>query len=548
MKVLHIFKKKFLVPTLILSGVLGLATTLTDDFEIAKNLEIYSNIYRDLNIYYVDEIDPEKLMETGLEAMLNSLDPYTTYIPAEEVEQFRSSITGHYGGMGATITSEGDYVIITELYEQAPAHKTGLRPGDKLIAANGQSLKGKNVKEISTIMRGKPGTVVKAEVQRPGVKESLFFEIKREEVNVNNLPHYEVLDGDIGYIALTTFTENAGKNVHSALMELKNKKQLKGIVLDLRGNSGGLLAEAVNVVNVFVNKGEEVVSIKGKEKDKQQIFKTLHNPVDTELPLVVLIDANSASASEIVAGAIQDLDRGVIVGAKSYGKGLVQNTRDLPFGAKLKITTARYYIPSGRCIQSLQYKDGQSKAIADSLREAFKTKNGRVVYDGGGVAPDLALQQDDFKKILNSLNQQRLIFDYAVDYRTRHDAIAAAKDFKLNEEDYKDFIGFLERRNYSYVTETERALINLEQKASDENYAEALNSQIEEMKEILKKGKSDMLEGFKKELLFELQRNICLNYHLERGALQNATKYDPAVLKSTELLNATNDYKAILKR
>lgn len=547
MKVLHKFRKKFLVPTIILSGVLGLATTLTDDFEIAKNLEIYSNIYRDLNIYYVDEIDPEILMRTGLESMLHSLDPYTTYIPAEEVEQFRSSITGHYGGMGATIAPQGQFAVISEVYENSPAYKIGLRAGDKLIAASGVSLKGKTVKEISLIMRGQAGTVIKAEIQRPGSEAPLFFDIKREDVNVNNLPFYDVLDGGIGYIALTTFTENAGKNVNSALMELKNKKQLKGLVLDLRGNTGGLLAEAVNVVNVFVNKGEDVVSIKGRDKEKQQIFKTLHAPVDTELPLVVLIDGNSASASEIVAGAIQDLDRGIIIGRKSYGKGLVQNTRDLPFGAKLKITTARYYIPSGRCIQSLQYKDGRPTTIADSLREAFKTKNGRTVYDGGGVTPDVAIQQDDFRKILNSLNRENLIFDYAVEYRIRHESIATAKDFKLGEADFKDFVGFLNRRNYNYITETEASLTALTKNAKLENYEVALSPQIEEMKKILEKDKRDMLETFKKELLFELQRRICLSYHLERGALQNATQSDPNILKALELL-ASEQYKAILKK
>jgi carboxyl-terminal processing protease len=542
----HNIMKKLLFLSILITGVLGIATTLTDDFEISKNLEIYSNIYRNLNVYYVDEVDPEKLMENGLEAMLNSMDPYTTYIPAEEVEQFQSTITGRYGGLGASIFQQDGYVTIAEVYENSPAQKAGLRAGDKMKASEGKSLKGLSVREVSTQLRGLPGSQVEIEVIRPGQKETLKLKIEREEVNVKNIPYYGIMDGGIAYIALTAFTENAGKNVQSAFMELKDKQELKGVVLDLRGNTGGLLTEAVNVVNVFVERGEEVVSIKGRNKERHKRFQTLNKPVDTEIPLTVLIDERSASASEIVAGALQDKDRAVIIGQKSYGKGLVQNTFDLAYGAKLKMTTARYYVPSGRCIQSLNYKDGKAVEIPDSLRSRFVTEHGRVVLDGGGIQPDLEMKDASFDKIMQTLNKDQHIFNFAVEYRNANPSIADPKDFKLSDKDFEDFLAYLKAKNYDYSTETESALASLKKKAIAENYEAALSEEIKQMQQILKQDKLNVLKSIKAQLLLEIQKEIVLNYYLESGALKNMLQIDPEILKAKEILSDQESYKAIL--
>lgn len=538
--------KRLLSLFVIMAGGFGLATTLTDDFEISKNLEIYSNIYRSLNVYYVDEVDPEKLMENGLEAMLNSMDPYTTYIPAEEVAQFQSTITGRYGGLGASIFQRDGYVTIAEVYENSPAQKAGLRAGDQMKAAEGKSLKDLSVREVSMQLRGLPGSLVDVEVIRPGEKNTLKLKIEREEVNVNNIPYYGILENDLAYIALTGFTENAGRNVQSAFMELKERTDLKGLVLDLRGNTGGLLTEAVNVVNVFVDRGEEVVSIKGRHKDRHRRFKTLNKAVDTEIPLVVLIDETSASASEIVAGALQDKDRAVIIGEKSFGKGLVQNTFDLAYGAKLKMTTARYYIPSGRCIQALNYKDGKAVGIPDSLRSRFVTEQGRVVYDGGGIQPDVELKDKTFKKIKRSLAKDQHVFNFAVAYRNAHPDIGDPASFKLGDKDFEDFLAYLKANNYDYSTETETALKEFEKRVNQENYKEVLGDELEKIEEILQKDKQEVLKSIKKPLLLELQKAIALNYFLESGALQNMLNIDPNVQKAKEILKEEEAYKAIL--
>jgi carboxyl-terminal processing protease len=539
-------KKKLVFGTLLFAGGLGLATTLTNDFEIVKNLEIFSNIFRDVNVNYVDEIDPEKMMESGLNSMLQYMDPYTVYIPANELDQFQSSISGHYAGMGAAVITVEGYAVITEVYENAPAFKAGLRAGDKLISADGKSLKSLSVQDVSSILRGSPGSKVKVEYQRPG-KGNNFVEITREEVFVNNTPFYDILPGDVAYIALTTFSENAGKNVNKALLEMKRQKNLKAVILDLRGNTGGLLNEAVNVTNVFVPKGVQVVSIKGKDKEKQQIYRTLNQTADAELPLVILIDEQSASASEIVAGAIQDLDRGVIIGQKSFGKGLVQTTKDLPFGAKLKITTARYYIPSGRCIQATQYKDGKPLMIADSLREKFKTQAGRIVLDGGGILPDIATGTDELKILINSLNSNRLFFEFAVDY-IQNNKVASPESFKLEESIFKEFLSFLDRKNFNQLTSTELSINNFEKKAKAEGISENINPLLEDVKNVIKKEKIEKLSKYKKEILFELQHEIAEQIHMKKGALKNSVLFDPEIQIALETLNNRDKYSRILTK
>ena len=545
MKVINKIKSKLTIACIVVVGLMGISTEL-NDFEIAKNLEIFSNIYRELNTFYVDEVDPEHLMETGVEAMLSSLDPYTTYIPADEVAQFRSTITGKYGGVGASIVQGKKHVIISLPYEGGPAQKSGLQVGDKMLEIDGESVVGNTIREVSSKMRGIPGSEVKIKVERIGKDAPLAVTLKRAEIKVSNTPYYGVVDGDIGYIVLSTFSENAGRNVANALTELKEKHDLKGVVLDLRGNTGGLLTEAVNVVNVFVKKGSMVVQIKGRDKERNQIFRTLNNPIDSDIPVSVLIDGGSASASEIVAGAIQDLDRGVIIGQRSYGKGLVQNTRDLSFGAKVKLTTARYYIPSGRCIQALKYNNGKPEQISDSLRTPYQTMGGRAVYDGGGIQPDVVLDNKTFLKIMRTLRKDLYLFDYAALYKSKHTSIAKAGDFKLTDKDFEDFLAFLKEKGYTYKTNTERLLDNLEREAKGEAYEEQVQEELADIKTILEESSQGELKKQKDRLLNILQRYIAMNYYYESGGIEAGANADVEISKATSLLKNKTAYQNIL--
>ncbi|BDS12571.1 S41 family peptidase [Aureispira anguillae] len=545
MKLMHKVKNKLTIGLIVLLGLMGISTEL-NDFEIAKNLEIFSNIYRELNTFYVDEVDPEYLMETGVNAMLNSLDPYTTYIPADEVAQFRSTITGKYGGVGASIIRGEDHVIISLPYEGGPAQRAGLQVGDKMLEIDGQNVIGASMQEVSNKMRGQANSSVTIKIARTGSSEPLAFTLKREEIKVNNTPYYGMLEGDLAYIVLNSFSENAGKNVAKALTELKESNTVKGVVLDLRGNTGGLLTEAVNVANVFLDKGSMVVQIKGRDKEGQQVFRTLNNPVDNEIPVCVLIDKRSASASEIVAGAIQDLDRGVIVGQRSYGKGLVQNTRNLSFGAKIKLTTARYYIPSGRCIQALHYKNGKPKQIVDSVRTPYETMGGRLVYDGGGINPDVVVDNLSFLKIMKSFQKNLYLFDFATAYQLKHKTIAKPSEFRLTDQDFEDFLTFLNQKGYTYQTEAEKLLVALEKSAKKETYSEALNNELEDIKEVLSSSRQGELVKQKDRILNTLQRLIVARYYFERGALETASDLDAELQQARQLLTNSATYEKIL--
>jgi carboxyl-terminal processing protease len=536
--------RKTILFVVIICGFLGLATTLTDDFEITKNLELFSNIFRDVNINYADDIDPEKMMEAGLDGMLSSLDPYSVYIPARGIDQFMSNLAGHYAGIGSGVFVDNEYNVISEIFENSPAYKVGLRPGDKLISADGKSLKSMSISDVSNLLRGRAGSKVKLEYQRigSGIKN---VEITREEVYINNVPYFGMLKNKVGYISLSTFSENAGKNVANALSELKQKNQLSALVFDLRGNTGGLLHEAVNVANVFLPKGSKVVSIRGRDKEKQQIYQTQNQAVDAEIPLIILIDGSSASASEIVAGALQDFDRAVIIGQKSFGKGLVQSTKDLPYGGKLKLTTAKYYLPSGRCIQSLVYKDGKSVTVPDSDRAIFKTENGRKVLDGAGIFPDLTTIEKEEHEILSKLSSERQFFYFAVDY-ILNNKIAGPEEFSLDASVYDKFITYLEKNNFNFVSETENSLNQLAKKAKTEGISTELNNEIDAMKSAFRKEKLSILSKYKNLILFELQKEISLQVHLKRGSIQNSLSKDPDILKSLEILSNTSNYNKIL--
>lgn len=538
----HIFK----ITAFVGLGFLGLATQLTDEFEIAKNIEIFSNIYKEIHTYYVDELEPEKVMRSGMRAMLGQLDPYTTYIAPDEVERFESGISGRYGGVGASVVVLENEALVTNVHENAPAAKAGLRVGDVLVNAGGQSLQGKNILEISQILRGEPNSKVSVEVRRNGEAKLIKLEITREEILLPNVPMAKMLDERTAYVSLTAFTENAGKNLSQALANLRSTNKIEQIILDLRDNGGGLLNESVNVANLFLPKGQLIVQLKGRDLERQQNYSTLNNSFDANARLVVLINNRSASASEIVAGAIQDLDRGVIIGERSYGKGLVQSTRNLSYGAKLKITTARYYVPSGRCIQSAAYKDGQPVAIADSLRAVFKTKAGRKVLDGGGISPDINLVNTELQQLLASLNRKQLIFDFATNYRQKQATIAAAADFKLTSKDFDDFLSFLKTKNYNYQTETDKLLEEFEKKAKEEKLWEENKAQIEKIKKTIEAEKMALLQKYRKELTQELAAEIVRRYYFERGRTAHLLANDPAIAKAMSVLNDQNEYKKLL--
>ncbi|MDH5399133.1 MAG: S41 family peptidase, partial [Cyclobacteriaceae bacterium] len=448
--------------------ILAFASPNEKYFEIAKNLDIFATLFKEVNAYYVDEIDPADLVKTGIDAMLHSLDPYTSYIPEEEIESFRTMTTGQYAGIGAMISNIKGRVFITMPYEGFAAHRAGLKVGDEIIKIDEVDIEGTSVSTVSKLLKGQIRTDVSLIIKRTGVKEPLTFHLKREKIEISNVPYFGMVNDLTGYIKLEDFTVGAGREVKDALLDLK-MKGVKNIILDLRGNPGGLLSEAVNVSNVFIPKGSEVVSTKGKIKEWNKTYKALNNPGDIEIPLIVLTDEGSASAAEIVSGVIQDYDRGLLVGRKTFGKGLVQTTRPLTYNSQLKVTTAKYYIPSGRCIQAIDYshrdKFGHAEKIPDSLQIKFKTQNGRMVYDGSGLAPDVSLDMEYMAPITSKLVFSGIIFMYANEFYATHENIPAARDFRLTDKDYSAFVEWLKDKDYSYITKVEESVRELESSA-----------------------------------------------------------------------------------
>lgn len=544
-------KIKLLVIATLLGGYAIISYSFVDSyFEVSKNLDIFATLFRELNIYYVDETNPGELMKKGIDDMLASLDPYTNYIPESEIEDYRYMTTGQYGGIGALIRQDGDYVVISEPYEGFPAQKADLRAGDKILKINDTETKGKKTEDISKFLKGQPSSAIKLLIEREGEKKPFEKTINREEIKIKSVPYFGMVGQGIGYIKLTGFTENAAGEVKEALVELKKSPELKSIVLDLRGNPGGLLKEAVDIVNLFEEKGTDIVSTRGKVKDWDKTHKAMNSPVDLTLPIAVLIDRGSASASEIVSGAIQDLDRGVVVGQRSYGKGLVQQTRPLSYNAQLKVTVAKYYTPSGRCIQALDYshrnEDGSVDKVADSLISAFKTKNGRIVYDGGGVAPDIITETPKYSSILTSIVTKNLIFNYATKYRNTHNAIVAAKDFKLTDAEYDDFVAFLNGKDYDYTTKAEKALDELKEDAKDDKALGVLKADIDALRVKVMHNKKDDLVNYKSEIKQFLEEEIVSRYFFQNGRLEASLKEDIDLKEAIALLNDETRYKAIL--
>ena len=541
-------KKKLIFISLFVS-LLTLLSFKSDYFEIAKNLEIFTDLYKELNTYYVDETDPGKLIKSAMDEMLQTLDPYTNYIPESEIEDFQFMTTGQYGGIGAMITKRDEYVYISEPYEGFPAQKSGLMAGDKILEVNNISVKGKSTGEVSKLLKGQPNTNVSILIERKYINEPFEVSFKREKVTVGSIPYFGLLDNNVGYVKLRSFTRNCSNDLKNAILKLK-EQSATSLILDLRGNPGGLLNESVKIANFFVNQGENIVSTKGKIKSWEKVYTATSKPIDTEIPLVVLIDQSSASASEIVSGSLQDLDRAVIVGKRSFGKGLVQQTRKLSYNSQLKLTVAKYYIPSGRCIQALDYsnrnEDGSVGKIADSLSTEFRTKNNRKVYDGGGIKPDLVTESETSSKILLSLFRERLFFDYATEFRLKNENILSAKDFKITDEKFLDFKDFLSNKEYEYETDTEKAYKKLKKVAEEENYFESMRNDFDLLVAKIDNAKSDDLEknkGFIKEIL---ANEIVSRYYYQKGRIQSSLNYDKDILQAILVLSDSTKYKQIL--
>ncbi|MBP6401217.1 MAG: PDZ domain-containing protein [Bacteroidia bacterium] len=550
--------KKFLRKHTLWFVILG--TTLTsvisygfidEYFELSKNLDIFSSVYREVNMYYVDPTDPGKLMKKGIDSMLETLDPYTNYIPESDIEDFRFLTTGQYGGIGALIKQKGDNVIISDPYEGYPAQKAGLLAGDLILEIDGKAVNNKKTDDISRLLKGSPKTQVHLLIQREG--ESAPFEktITREEIKVKSVPYYGMVSDDIAYIRLNSFTENSGRDVGAALKELKSKHQLKGLVFDLRNNPGGLLNEAVNVSNLFVERGQDIVSTKGRLKDLDRTYKALNEAVDPGIALAVLVNSGSASASEIVSGSLQDLDRAVIVGQRTFGKGLVQTTRPLSYNTQLKITTAKYYVPSGRCIQALDYshrnEDGSVGKVPDSLLTEFSTRAGRKVFDGGGILPDVSMDASKLSNISVSLLNKNLIFDYATRYRRAHPEIASVNDFVLTDADFNDFANFLSDKDYDYTTRSEKAMEDLKKNSEDEKYYTDIQREYEALKLKLAHNKQADVEKNKNEILQLLEEEIISRYYYQSGRIETALQHDAELKKAMEIIHDQSVYSSILK-
>ena len=519
-------------------------------FEIAKNLDIFATLFKEVNAAYVDEVNPSTLVKTGIDAMLESLDPYTNYIPENMVEDYRTLNTGQYGGIGAYTRKIGNRTVVTMVLEGYIAQRSGLKIGDEVLKIDNIELSKLEPGEEGHLMKGQVGTPVSLTVKRMGSAQPLKLDFKREKIKVSNVPYYGMLENNIGYIQLLEFTPDAGKEVKNALVALKGKGATS-LVLDLRDNPGGLLHEAVNICNIFLPKGKLVVSTKGKIQEHNQNYETLNAPVDTEMPVTVLINRGSASASEIVAGTLQDYDRALIIGEKSFGKGLVQVSRPLSYNAQLKVTTAKYYTPTGRCIQVLDYshrrEDGSVISVPDSLKSEFKTFNGRTVYDGGGIDPDVKLVPTEAHAITQKLFQDGFIYDYATLYAFNHAAISEPRNFSLTNEEYQQFVTWMKGKNYTYSSYLDLQLKELTREAEQEKYYAELKPQLDQIKSKIEENKKTELTLYKDQIKKMLEEDIIARYYLEKGSVESSFKYDHEVKKASEVLLNRVQYTKLLK-
>ena len=542
-------KKKIIIAVIALSATLFAAKPTDKYFEIARNLEIFTTLFQEVNRYYVDDVSPTNMINSGISSMLNTLDPYTNYIPEDRIEDYRTMTTGEYGGIGASVGKLGEEIMVMMVFEGFAAQKGGVHIGDKIIKINDVNVSGKEYSDISKLLKGQVGSDINIVVERFGNEKSITFNLKREKIHIKNVPYQGMVTEDIGLIQLTDFTRNASKEVKNALNNLKGKGAKK-LILDLRGNPGGLLDEAINISNIFIPRGSEIVSTKGKNKDWNKQYKTLNVATDLKIPVAVLINGFSASASEIVSGVIQDFDRGVLIGKRSFGKGLVQTTRPLSYNSRLKVTVAKYYIPSGRCIQEVDYsnrdKHGNAIKFASEDREAFKTKNGRKVYDGGGVSPEIVTDKIKFAAITISLLNKGHIFHYATEYRTNKESIDQATKFSLSNSEYQRFVDWLNGKDYEYQTKVEKMLESLVKNAKDDKNYDEIKLQIDALEKKVHHNKESDLLTFKDEIKELLEREIVARYYSKKGFFEATFNDDQDIIEAIKILNDTNKYNELL--
>ncbi|NNL92447.1 MAG: S41 family peptidase [Saprospiraceae bacterium] len=521
------------------------ATTIKHDklYEISKNIEIFVNVYKELNANYVDDLDPSQLMRVGLDAIVGSLDPYTNYISESQVSSYRFNTEGTYDGIGAVVKMMDGYVTIIEPHEDSPVLKAGLQAGDQIIAIDGQSTEGKTFEEVTAFYRGVAGTSVRMKIKREGSPD-FSVDITRSEVSIPNVPYSGFVDPNVAYISLTTFTPDAGKNIRKAYKKLQRENEdMHGLILDLRDNGGGLLREAIAISNIFVPKNEEVVSVKSKVRDRDETYRTLADPLDLNVPLVVLINKSSASASEIVSGVVQDLDRGVLMGQRSYGKGLVQNTKDVGYNSRVKITTSKYYIPSGRCIQSVEYKDGEPVDIADEKRSKFKTSKGRVVLDGGGVTPDIILPVEKKTDVMNALDEQFIIFKFANEYFQQMDTSLIEDEIVF--DNFESFKTFVEKSGFEYETPAQKLLTEVKTKLEEEE-RQALIAKVNDINNDIETSKVNGLDANKEAIINQIEIALATRIFYSKGKAFQKLKNDKDIDAAIALLGDRDRYNSIL--
>jgi carboxyl-terminal processing protease len=522
------------------------------DFQIVRYLDIFHSAFKEINYWYVDDTDPQEMIEGAIKGMLKTLDPYTSYIPSEEKKDFDFLTTGQYGGIGSLIRkSSNGYAVVSEPYKGFPADRAELKAGDMIIKIDNESVAELDIKEVSNLLRGTPKSKVLITLVKPVSFDTLEVEIVREEISISSISYAEMLNDTIAYVLLSKFTQNAGTELRSTLKKLQDNHKVKSIIIDLRNNSGGLLDEAIEIANVFIPKGELVVKTKGQISQFNQQYKTTKEVLNDTLPLVVLVNRSSASASEIVAGCMQDLDRGVIVGERTFGKGLVQSTRPLNYDAQIKITTAKYYIPSGRCIQSLDFSHknlkGKYDNIPDSLISEFQTRGGRTVYDGGGIKPDISIEAEQMADISVSLHTNYLIFDFATNFYYSHDSIPAISDFYITDEIWEDFVLFLENKDYEYSTAIEKKYNDLISSAKQENIFSHLENALEKLDEEIQKYKKNDIEIHQEQIRQLLKEEIVKRYYYEKGAIEATLMSDPQLEKALYVLKDKDVYDSTLK-
>ncbi|MGL5014934.1 MAG: S41 family peptidase [Bacteroidales bacterium] len=520
------------------------------NFDITKNLDIFHSLVRETNMFYVDSIQPEKMIRKGIDAMLYSLDPYTNYIPESDMEDFKFMTTGEYGGIGSMIMARDGGVFISEPYEGMPALTYGLKAGDQILEIDGVSMKDKQVSDASNLLKGEANTKIIIKILPYGETTPKDIEVKRQKIQLSSIPYSGLIDEKKGYIQISQFTDKTGEEFKDAFLKLKNEKGIESLVIDLRENGGGIMEEAIKIVNFFTPRGKEVVSTRGKVKQWDRVYKTTLEPIDTIMPIAILVNKGSASASEILSGALQDMDRAVVMGQRTFGKGLVQTTRNLSYNTTLKVTTAKYYTPSGRCVQAINYAhrnaDGSVGAIPDSLTNIFHTANGRTVRDGGGVTPDITLKATESPNILYYLMSDFIIFDYASIYRAKNPTIAPANSFEISDQEYKEFAEYVKSKNFTYDRQSEKVLTQLKDVAKFEGYFDEAKAEFDALEAKLQHNLDHSLETFKEEIKQFLGDEIVKRYYYQRGSAAFLLRFDPEVKSVIELLNEPNKYNETL--